>query len=123
MKNRKRILHNDDKFCRLHNLVDDFLLWIIKYIFFIFQVININLKMKDGNDFSFLKLRDEIIKLSVNPNPQPAREEQKKLKFEPNLNVVRNPSKKLRFYWNSASRKRKKSWNKKIRRASWNHTS
>lgn len=51
--------------------------------------------MKDGNDFSFLKLRDEIIKLGVNPNPQPNKEEHKKLKFEPNLNIVRHPSKFL----------------------------
>jgi hypothetical protein len=56
-------------------------------------VININLKMKDGNDFSFLKLRDEIIKLGVSTNPQLLKEEHKKLKFEPNLNVVRHISK------------------------------
>ena len=47
--------------------------------------------MKDGNDFSFLKLRDEMIKLGVNQNFQPTKEEHKKLKFEPNLNIVRHP--------------------------------
>jgi len=49
--------------------------------------------MKDGNDFSFLKLRDEIIKLGVSANPQSLKEDNKKLKFEPNLNVVRHISK------------------------------
>ena len=47
--------------------------------------------MNDGNDFSFLKLRDEMIKLGVNPNVHLAKEEHKKLKFEPNLNIVRHP--------------------------------
>jgi len=53
--------------------------------------------MNNGNDFSFLKLRDEMIKLGVNPNVNLVKEEHKKLKFEPNLNVVRHPCRLINF--------------------------
>jgi len=43
--------------------------------------------MKDNN-FSFIKLRDEIINKTGSSHPH-AKEANKKLKFEPNLNIIR----------------------------------
>jgi hypothetical protein len=46
--------------------------------------------MKDGkNEFSFMKLRDEIMRKSASSTPDNS-EEGKKLKFVPNLNVIRS---------------------------------
>ena len=44
--------------------------------------------MKDNN-FSFIKLRDEIIHKSGLGHNIPLKETQKKLKFEPNVNIAR----------------------------------
>jgi hypothetical protein len=74
-----------------------------------------NSSNSNKNEFSFLKLRDEIQKLGVNQGIiGSGKDDQagKKLKFEPNVNVTRNQSK---FYCKNSFfiRKRKNVGRKK----------